>query len=161
MFIAHSYSLGISYSRCENHHHHQLITMRFSKLVLLEVIAACHLLLNPSPARAFADLSQNTVRHPALNQQQQQQQCPTLFGSANTACQMSNTKTAAQAEDCGCADIMFAGDPSDRAKGLDARQAIRNTKIYRVSGEPVLLDELLGEPETSGVSIVVFMRSLG
>jgi hypothetical protein len=134
--------------------------MRFSKLVLLEVLAACHLLLNPSPARAFAHLSRNTVRHPALNQQeQQQQQCPTFFGSANTACQMSNT--AAQTEDCGCADVMFAGDPSDRAKGLDARQAIRNTNFYRVSGEPVLMDELLGEPEISGVSIVVFMRSLG
>jgi hypothetical protein len=131
--------------------------MRFSKLVLLEVLAACHFLLNPSPVQAFANLSRNTGRHPALIQQQQQ--CPTFFGSANTACQMSNT--AAQTEDCGCADVMFAGDPSDRAKGLDARQAIRNTKIYRVSGEPVLMDDLLGEPDTSGVSIVVFMRSLG
>jgi hypothetical protein len=130
--------------------------MRFSKLVLLEVLAACHLLLNPSPVRAFAHLSRNTVRNPALIQQQQQ--CPTFFGSA-TVCQMSNT--AAQTEDCGCADVMFAGDPSDRAKSIDARQALRNTKIYRVSGEPVLMDDLLGEPETNGVSIVVFMRSLG
>jgi hypothetical protein len=127
--------------------------MRFSKIVLLEVLAAYHLLLNPSPVRAFSQLSRN---NPALKQQQQQ--CPTFFGSA-TACQMSNT--AAQAEDCGCADVMFAGDPSDRAKGIDARQAIRNTKIYRVSGEPVLMDDLLGEPVSSGLSIVVFMRSLG
>ena len=135
--------------------------MRFSKLVLVEVLAAYHLLLNPSPARAFAHLSRNNARNPALLQQQQQ--CPTFFGSA-TARQMSNTNTAAaaQTEDCGCADVvMYAGDPSDRAKDINARQAIRNTKIYRVSGEAVLMDELLGEPDTSGVSIVVFMRSLG
>lgn len=130
--------------------------MRFGKIVILELLAACHLLLNHSPVQAFSHLIRNTVRSPALKQQQQQ--CPTFFGSA-TACQMSNN--AAQAEDCGCADVMFAGEPSDRAKGLDARQAIRNTKIYRVSGEPVLMDDLLGEPETSGVSIVVFLRSLG
>jgi hypothetical protein len=134
-----------------------LITMRFSKLVLLEVLAACHILLNPSPVRAFAHLSPNTVRHPALKEQQQQ--CSTFSGSA-TVRQMSNT--AASTEDCRCADVMFAGDPSDRAKGMDARQAIRNSNIYRVSGEPVLMDDLLGAPESkSGVSIVVFMRSLG
>jgi hypothetical protein len=127
--------------------------MRFSKLVLLEVIAACHLLLNPSPVGAFAHLSRNNARNPTLIQQQQQN--PTFFGSA-TARQMSSN-TAAQTEDV----VMYAGEPSDRAKDLDARQAIRNTEIYRVSGEPVLMDDLLGEPDTSGVSIVVFLRSLG
>jgi hypothetical protein len=132
-----------------------IITMRFSRIALLQALAACHLLLNPSPVQAFSHLSRNNVRYAA--HKQQEQRCPTFFGSA-TACQLSN---AAQTEDCGCADVIFGGDPSDRAKGIDARQAIRNSNIYRVSGEPVLMDDLLGEPETSGVSIVVFMRSLG
>jgi hypothetical protein len=141
--------LVVSYSHCE------ITTMRFGKTVLLEALAASLLLLNPSPVRSFSHLGRNAVHYPARSApKQQQQQHHTFLGSARKS---SNAST----EDCGCAEVMFAGDPSNNAKNINARQVIRNTPFCRVSGEPVCMDDLLGEPETSGVSIVVFLRSLG
>lgn len=60
--------------------------------------------------------------------------------------------------DCGCAPTTFSGKPSDIARNLNPRQAIRNGRIFSLDSEEVRLDTLL---EKSPISIVVFMRSLG
>ena len=60
--------------------------------------------------------------------------------------------------DCGCASTTFSGKPSDIARNLNPRQAIRNGSIFSLDSEEVRVDTLL---EKHPVSIVVFMRSLG
>jgi hypothetical protein len=59
--------------------------------------------------------------------------------------------------DCGCNDVVFAGEPSDRAKSLDARQAIRNVPFKTVDGETVTFDQI----SSKDVVITVLLRSLG
>mmetsp|Transcript_21905 Transcript_21905/g.60906 ORF Transcript_21905/g.60906 Transcript_21905/m.60906 type:complete len:119 (+) Transcript_21905:44-400(+) len=65
-----------------------------------------------------------------------------------------------QDQDCGCADdaIVFRGEPSDRAKSLNHREAIQNVPFCNVNGESVTMSGLL---PSDNVSIVVFLRSLG
>jgi hypothetical protein len=65
--------------------------------------------------------------------------------------------------DCGCGDsVILSGRPSDKARSLDPRQAIRKNSIYTVDGLETNMDELIGAPgDTTAVSIVVLMRSLG
>jgi hypothetical protein len=65
--------------------------------------------------------------------------------------------------DCGCGDnVLLSGRPSDKARSLDPRQAIRKNSIYTVDGLETNMDELIGAPsDTTAVSIVVLMRSLG
>ena len=67
-------------------------------------------------------------------------------------------------EDCGCnGDTTFSGEPSDRVrKDINLRQAIRSSSLFRVSGDEVTMDELIGEPNAmKKPAIVVFLRSLG
>ena len=65
--------------------------------------------------------------------------------------------------DCGCSDsIVYSGEPSDRAKSLDARQAIRASTFYNVNGDLVTFDQLIGTPESNTKPVIaVFLRSLG
>lgn len=79
------------------------------------------------------------------------------------------------ADDCGCGDTtgdrtptIFSGKPSNIAKKLNPRQAIRNGSIYNLYGEEVTMDKILVRNNNSNnnnnnnnVSIVVFLRSLG
>lgn len=125
--------------------------MRFGKLVLLEALASL-LLIHPVPVHAFSQLgsASSASKHEGRHHQQR-----TFLTTSSVL------KASSAVKDCGCADVQYAGEPSDRAKSLDARQAIRKGAFYRVSGEPVDMDELLGEPQESGVSICVFLRSLG
>ena len=65
-------------------------------------------------------------------------------------------------EDCGCGDtVILSGKPSDKARSIDPRQAIRKSSIYTINGEKTNMDNLIGIPKESGISIVVFLRSLG
>jgi len=64
-------------------------------------------------------------------------------------------------EDCGCQETLFSGKPSEVAKNLNAREAIRKQKIFSVSGEDLRIDDLIGTPADGKTSIVVFLRSLG
>jgi hypothetical protein len=83
-------------------------------------------------------------------------------------------------EDCGCGPAnttttMYSGDPSKRARqDIDARQVIRGRTFYRLSGQPVTMDDLLpflssptritrsnDNVSTSDIAAVVFLRSLG
>ncbi|VEU44984.1 unnamed protein product [Pseudo-nitzschia multistriata] len=60
--------------------------------------------------------------------------------------------------DCACATTTFSGKPSKLAKGINAREAIRNGYILSLDSEKLKIDDLL---EKRSVSIVVFLRSLG
>ena len=62
-------------------------------------------------------------------------------------------------EDCGCGGAeILSGEISEAARALNPRDAIRAADVYRVSGEPVSMDELM---DKNKLSIVVFLRSLG
>mmetsp|Transcript_23760 Transcript_23760/g.42892 ORF Transcript_23760/g.42892 Transcript_23760/m.42892 type:complete len:112 (+) Transcript_23760:374-709(+) len=61
-------------------------------------------------------------------------------------------------EDCGCGGAILDGKPSDRARSIDPRQAIRNASFLNLNGGTVTFDEIL---DPSGVSVVVFLRSFG
>lgn len=65
--------------------------------------------------------------------------------------------------DCGCETVetSFSGKPSDVAKSINHREAIARHSILSVRGEPVHIDQLVGEPSEGRTSIVVFLRSLG
>jgi hypothetical protein len=72
--------------------------------------------------------------------------------------------------DCGCGDnVILSGKPSDKARSIDPRQAIRKNSIYTVNGLETNMDKLIGAPTSdttttaaaAAVSIVVLMRSLG
>jgi hypothetical protein len=61
-------------------------------------------------------------------------------------------------EDCGCGPEILSGDVPENARTLKTREALRSANVFRVSGESVSMDELIGD---SQLSVVVFMRSLG
>lgn len=66
-------------------------------------------------------------------------------------------------EDCGCGgNVIFQGKPTDRAKNLDARQVLSQHSVQNALGETIPMDNLLhGKNPEDGVSIAVFLRSLG
>ena len=66
-------------------------------------------------------------------------------------------------EECGCQQVavQFDGVPTEAARKLDHRQALRQHPIYSSSGVSFTMDDLIGEPNKGQVSIVVFLRSLG
>lgn len=64
-------------------------------------------------------------------------------------------------EDCGCGGAEISGRPSDLARTIDPRDAIGRSPILALDGTPTTLNELLGEPREAGVSLVVFLQSLG
>jgi len=68
---------------------------------------------------------------------------------------------ASSTEDCGCEQVLFSGKPSDAARDLDARQAIVGSSVLSVNRDEVKMDDLIGAPSKNGVSVVVFLRSLG
>jgi|Transcript_24425 hypothetical protein len=59
------------------------------------------------------------------------------------------------------ADTIFEGKPTERALNLDIRQEVAKSSFFSVNGDTVTMNELLGEPSSCGVSVVVFLRSLG
>lgn len=66
-------------------------------------------------------------------------------------------------EDCGCATTtptQFSGKPSEKAKSINVREAIRETPFYSVNGERTQMDDVVfGNGQQA--SVVVFLRSLG
>lgn len=78
------------------------------------------------------------------------------------ACRPLHASTEAE---CGCAsDVVFSGEPSLKAKGLDLREAIRRDSVFDLNGNSVNFDDLIGEPGTKtgeSVAVAVFLRSLG
>jgi hypothetical protein len=83
---------------------------------------------------------------------------------------VDNEVVAIDDADCGCGDTgsrttIFSGKPSNIAKKLNPRQAIRNGSIYNLYGEEVTMDNILvrndNNNNNNNVSIVVFLRSLG
>ena len=80
-----------------------------------------------------------------------------LSGSSVATHSMATTEA-----DCGCGDnIRLSGKPSDKARSIDPRQAVRKSSIYTIHGQETNMDTLIGIPTESGTSIVVFLRSLG
>lgn len=60
------------------------------------------------------------------------------------------------------ANTVFEGKPTERAMNMDIRQEVRKSSFLDVNGNSLTIDELIGEPsQDSGVSVVVFLRSLG
>jgi hypothetical protein len=63
---------------------------------------------------------------------------------------------------------IYAGEPTLRAKQINARQFITKSNIYNINGEPMNVNDIIGrydcdhhcrqQPTTS---VVVFLRSLG
>ena len=69
---------------------------------------------------------------------------------------------AADTEGCGCqVAVQFDGVPTEAARKLDHRQAIRQHPVYSSSGKAYNMDDLIGEPNMGQISVVVFLRSLG
>ena len=58
-------------------------------------------------------------------------------------------------------DTIYEGKPTERALALNIREEIRKSSFFDVEGNTVCMDDLIGEPSSSGVSVVVFLRSLG
>ena len=63
--------------------------------------------------------------------------------------------------DCGCETVVYSGDPSEIAKNINIRERIRSEKFFRLNGESVIMDELIGTPSQGETAVVVMMRSLG
>ena len=65
-------------------------------------------------------------------------------------------------EDCGCSTgpEILSGDVPEVARSLNPRESLRNTNVYRVSGESVSVNELLDRGENK-LSVLVLLRSLG
>jgi hypothetical protein len=55
---------------------------------------------------------------------------------------------------------MYSGRPSGKAQSINPRAVIAGSTVYRVSGEAVVIDEILPSDDTT-VAIVVFLRSFG
>ena len=77
----------------------------------------------------------------------------TRFGVQRTASPITALSMAA--------NTVYEGKPTERALNLDIRNEIRKSSFFDVEGNSVTMDDLLGEPFQSGVSVVVFLRSLG
>lgn len=58
-------------------------------------------------------------------------------------------------------EVRFEGKPSERAKKLNLREAMRQSSFLDVNGNERNMDDLIGGPSEGSVSIVVFLRSLG
>jgi len=69
----------------------------------------------------------------------------------------------ADTEECGCQQVgvQFDGVPTEAARKLDHRQAVRQHPVYSSCGVSYNMDDLIGEPNKGQMSIVVFLRSLG
>jgi hypothetical protein len=59
------------------------------------------------------------------------------------------------------AETIFEGKPTERALNIDIRNELTKSSFFDVNGNTVTMNELLGKPSASGVSVVVFLRSLG
>lgn len=65
-------------------------------------------------------------------------------------------------ENCGCqVETVFSGKPSEIARGLNPREAVRDIPFFSVNGDVVTMDDVIGKPGEEKVSVVVFLRSLG
>jgi hypothetical protein len=74
----------------------------------------------------------------------------------------SGVSMATVSDDCGCQpQVTFSGKVPETARTLNHREAVREHPIYNVDGESVTMDQLIGEPASDQVSIVVFLRTLG
>lgn len=88
----------------------------------------------------------------------------TGIGALGRAHRCNNVrKMAGGSENCGCGpvEITFSGNPNEKARRLDHREAIRKHSIYSTDGTKVSIDDLIGDPSNNQVSVVVFLRSLG
>lgn len=68
---------------------------------------------------------------------------------------------ASELVDCGCGEpVRFSGKPSDRAKLVNPRQILRESRsnVYNIRGEAFRVEDLLEEHSTN---VVVFLRSFG
>jgi len=125
--------------------------MRIPRLALAQGISSMLLLSSPIiPATAFVAQSR-TGRYGSIAGQRR--------GPPKI---LSTSIEQQQGEDCGCGpDTLMSGNPSSRAKDLNPREAVRRSPLYTVDGAVTNMDNLIGEPSQSGVSIVVFLRSFG
>ena len=73
------------------------------------------------------------------------------------------SKQSTSDDDCGCGDVIMLGKPTPKAKAINARQVLSQHSVKNTLGQEIRMDELLASGDTtqSGVSIVVFLRSLG
>jgi hypothetical protein len=74
--------------------------------------------------------------------------------------QKESTSIFMSGADCAC-KTSFSGSPSEIARKSNPREVIRSDTLFKLSGEAVKIDDLIGEPSSDQVSIVVFLRSLG
>jgi hypothetical protein len=84
---------------------------------------------------------------------------PTSVAPGTSFSTRGNCLRSMATEDCGCDDIVMAGKPTPKARALNAREVVSNFSVRNAMGDEVRMDELLSA--TSGVTIVVFLRSLG
>lgn len=85
-----------------------------------------------------------------------------LVGTRNRVLGGSSKATPSDDIDCGCqTQVKFSGNPPEKARTLNHREVLREHQIYNVDGETIKMDQLIGEPTSNQVSVVVFLRSLG
>lgn len=61
-------------------------------------------------------------------------------------------------EDCGCGGATVSGNPSDKARSINPREAVAETSLFTIDGQTTKLNDILPQ---KGTSLVVFTRSLG
>jgi len=80
----------------------------------------------------------------------------------NSRCSAKNALFSTSSQpDCGCGGAMVTGKPSDAARLMDPRVAISKGTFLALNGETVSMDDVLGDPKSAGLSLVVFLRSFG
>jgi len=108
-----------------------------------------------SPLKRYSDNSYSGVRGSIIG------------GKIKITSILSRLSLSSEADDCGCdttntrTRTIFSGNPSNTAKSLNIRQAIRNGSIYDLYGKEVTMNSLLGRKDDNNLSIVIFLRSLG
>lgn len=87
---------------------------------------------------------------------------PSPFASCSTFDTKRQLSSGLNDNDCGCSRTTFSGAPSNVAKELNFREAIRKGSIFSLDSDEVKMDDLL-ENKNGGnsLSVVVFLRSLG
>lgn len=64
--------------------------------------------------------------------------------------------------DCGCqVSVRFDGVPTEAARTVNHRDAIRRHPVYSAKGTSCQMDDLIGRPDDGQIAVVVFLRSLG
>jgi hypothetical protein len=119
--------------------------MIFSRDSLIVLLAAALASLSRNHANAFSPVHRSSHH----------------LGAVRSVATPVVTAMSTMQEDCGCQDTLYSGKPSEIARQLNPREAIRKHSFLSVDGDQVHMDDLIGQPSEEKISVLVLLRSLG